>query len=123
MTSELVSLHVKGSLPSLSTANAPLNAEKTVIKQTRWDYVLYAFLGGLFLGVLGILGVQKSLHVKPKFTFAKNNKELLKELLRHKGKDIKLDEWIEKLEQNCYGGKNHAIARKEIEKLIKYCEG
>ncbi len=87
---------------------------KEVVK-TNYTYVLLAFILGL---VLGFLANKIKLNKAKKLNIFKSDKELLREILIHKGKDKKLDEIILKLEENIYKNAKNKIDKKEIKKIL-----
>lgn len=84
--------------------------------------IIVAFFAGLLfavlLGVIAYYSKVKKFQL-PKF---KNEKDLLKALLKYRGKSAEIDEHIKILEENLYAKGKHKVNTKEIKKLIKFYE-
>lgn len=81
---------------------------------------LIAFALGVFLTLLIVAIVfvtRRKRFVFPKF---KDDKDLLKILLKYRARDPKIDAYIELLEENIYAGKTNKIDKKDIKKVIKF---
>ncbi len=78
-------------------------------------WLILAFILGMCLEFLLIKAKKTNLK---KVKIFKNDKELLQEILSFKGKDLELDEQIDKLEANIYEGKSEKIDKKKIKDII-----
>lgn len=92
----------------------PFTQEKKIIyieKNLTFSNILI-FVFGFALGVL-------SFFLARNIKFKKRQKDKnLRELILYYGKDKKLDEWIEKVEQNYKTGAKHKINKQEIKQII-----
>ncbi len=95
----------------------PLETKFIVKKEgINWLWLILAF----FLGMVTEFILFKIKRAKLKKTkLFKNQRDILQEILHLKGKNEELDGWIEKLENNIYGGDNHKINKKAIGKILK----
>jgi len=88
------------------------------VKVTNFYYIAGAFVCGavfvLFILLLIYL-LKKDKHKFPKF---KNDRDLLKLMLKHRGKNKEIDEQILALEQNLYANGKNKIDKKVIERFI-----
>jgi len=98
--------------------------QEIIVTQSTNNYIQasVAFLAGVVLTILiGIIiyFMKNKTYKLPKF---KSDKELLKALLKYRGKDKEVDLHIEILEENLYANKNQKLDMKAIKKIIKSYE-
>ncbi len=118
-----IKIHVKGkvakSIEAKSEIISPPKKEIIIKKEDANPLYMIAMLfTGVVLGFF-IARIDYKKFLPKKVKIFKNDKELLKEMLALKGKDKKLDFWIEKLELNIYENGQNKINKKEINHLIK----
>lgn len=93
---------------SANIQNTSISKEK---KHLTFNNIIFLAVGFL-LGVFSVLFLRK-------FKFKKRQKDInLRKLILYYGKDKKLDEWIEKVEQNYKMNAKYEINNKEIKQII-----
>ena len=92
--------------------------QKVTQKSINYYYLVVAFLLGVFVSILSFYTYKLLSSKNLKFPKFKNDKELLKELLKYRGKDPQIDNTIKLLEENIYANGSHKIDKKILKELI-----
>lgn len=114
---EPLSVHVKN---TAIESSLQIGATKEVVVQKENSYfeLILAFIAGIsFTLVVVVLFyyLSKKEYILPKF---KNDKDLLKAMLKHRGKSQELDEQISALEENLYANGKNKINKKILSQFI-----
>ncbi|WP_458700813.1 BatD family protein [Sulfurospirillum sp. 1307] len=117
-----INIKVDGSKVEKTLQVAPQNIEKKeVIKEIKvidYKYIALAFIGGFFIAFIIFYIFSKKKDIKlPKF---KSDKDYLKELLKYRGEDEKINEQIKLLEENIYANKKNRIDKEVLKKFLKH---
>lgn len=94
---------------------APVAKKIVTVKVINYYYLIGAFLCGVLVTLLVLLTIyliRKKEYKAPSF---KNDRDLLKQMLKHRGKSQEIDEQILALEENLYAGGKNKINKKVID--------
>ncbi len=112
----------------VTSKEQPIKIKKEIVYRDknpyeRWIYLFVGVLIGFLVANIKYLirfkRKKRELTKAEEIKRAKNDKELLKTLLPYAKKSKKIDEAIQKLEENLYMGKNHKIDKKALSKEIE----
>lgn len=115
---EPISLHVKSSQAEKSvqvSSVVPIEKKIVEVEVLNYYYLVASFLGGVLLMLLVLIIIYLLRRQNYKVPSFKNDRDLLKQMLKHRGKSTEIDEQIMALEENLYAGGKNKINKKVLD--------
>jgi len=114
---EPISVHVNGIEAEKNVqVSSTIQTKKEIVKVEviNYYYLVSAFIFGVLLTIFIILTLSFIKNRKYKVPTFKNDRDFLKEMLKHRGKSVEIDEQIVALEENIYANGKNKINKKVI---------
>ena len=116
-----IAVHVNSATAEKSVqVSSVVPVEKKIVKVEVLNY--YYLVGAFVCGVLVTLFILMIIYFLRKQEYKvptfKNDRDLLKEMLKHRGKSIEIDEQIMALEENLYAAGKNKINKKVLDKFL-----
>jgi len=118
---EPISLHVNNAMVEKNvqvSSVIPVETKIIKVEVLNYYYLIGTFIGGVLITLFILLIIyflKRQEYKVPKF---KNDRDLLKEMLKHRGKSKEIDEQILALEENLYASGKNKINKKVIDSFV-----